>query len=154
MVKNKYLSLVIITLITFVAPAIGSYATSALKEPWYSEIILPSFNPPSWVFAPVWLTLYFLMSLAIWKIWINTFNSRLLKIYFVHIFFNSTWTVVFFGFHEIGLALLNLIIILIFIIILMREYFIKDKISFFLMIPYLIWSSYALVLNGAIFLLN
>ena len=154
MVKNKYLSLVIITLTTFVAPAIGSYATSAFKEPWYSEIILPSFNPPSWVFAPVWLTLYFLMSLAIWKIWINTFDSKLLKIYFVHIFFNSTWTVVFFGFHQIGLALLNLIIILIFITILMREYFIKDKISFFLMTPYLIWSSYALVLNSAIFLLN
>ena len=154
MVKNKYLSLVIITLITFVAPAIGRYATSAFKEPWYSEIILPSFNPPSWVFAPVWSTLYFLMSLAIWKIWINTFDSKLLKIYFVHIFFNSTWTVVFFGFHQIGLALLNLIIILIFITILMREYFIKDKISFFLMTPYLIWSSYALVLNSAIFLLN
>ena len=154
MTKNKYLSLAIITLITFVAPAIGSYATSAFKEPWYSEIILPSFNPPSWVFAPVWLTLYFLMSLAIWKIWTNTFNSKLLKIYFVHIFFNSTWTVVFFGFHQIGLALLNLIIILIFIIILMREYFTKDKISFFLMTPYLIWSSYALVLNSVIFLLN
>ena len=154
MTKNKYLSLAIIVLITFVAPAIGSYATSAFKEPWYSEIILPSFNPPSWVFAPVWLTLYFLMSLAIWKIWTNTFDSKLLKIYFIHIFFNSSWTVVFFGFHQIGLALLNLIIILIFIIILMREYFNKDKISFFLMTPYLIWSSYALILNSAIFLLN
>tara|TARA_B100000575_G_C22501303_1_gene328330 strand:- start:3 stop:467 length:465 start_codon:yes stop_codon:yes gene_type:complete len=154
MSKNKYLSLAIIALITFAAPAIGSYATSAFKEPWYSEIILPSFNPPSWVFAPVWLTLYFLMTLAIWKVWINTFDSKLLNIYFVHIFFNSTWTVVFFGFHEIGLALINLIIILIFIIILMREYFIKDKISFLLMAPYLIWSSYALVLNSAIFLLN
>ena len=154
MTKNKYLSLAIIILITFLAPTIGSYATSAFKEPWYSQLILPSFNPPSWVFAPVWTTLYLLMSLAIWKIWTNTFNSKLLKIYFVHIFFNSTWTVVFFGFHQIGLALLNLIIILIFIIILMREYFTKDKISFFLMTPYLIWSSYALVLNSAIFLLN
>ena len=154
MKKNKYFSFTIILLITFAAPAIGSYATSTFKEPWYSEIILPSFNPPSWVFAPVWLTLYFLMTLAIWKVWINTFDSKLLNIYFVHIFFNSTWTVVFFGFHEIGLALINLIIILIFIIILMREYFIKDKISFLLMAPYLIWSSYALVLNSAIFLLN
>ena len=154
MTKNKYLSLVIILLITFVAPAIGSYATSIFKEPWYSEIILPSFNPPSWVFAPVWSTLYLLMSLAIWKIWINNFDIKLLKIYFIHIFFNSTWTVIFFGFHQIGAALLNLIIILIFIIILMKGYFSKDKISFFLMIPYLLWSSYALVLNSAIFLLN
>ena len=154
MTKNKYLSFAIILLITFVAPIIGSYATSAFKEPWYSEIILPSFNPPSWIFAPVWTTLYVLMSVSIWRIWTNTFNSKLLKIYFIHIFFNSTWTVVFFGFHLIGLALLNLIIILIFIVILMSEYFSKDKISFYLMIPYLFWSGYALVLNISIFLLN
>ncbi len=154
MTKNKYLSLAIITLITFLAPVIGSYATSAFKEPWYSQLILPSFNPPSWVFAPVWSTLYLMMSLAIWKIWTITFDSKILKIYLIHIFFNSTWTIVFFGFHQIGLALLNLLIILIFIIILMREYFIKDKISFILMIPYLSWSGYALVLNSAIFLLN
>ena len=154
MTKNKYFSFTIILLITFVAPAIGSYATSTFKEPWYSEIILPSFNPPSWVFAPVWSSLYLMMSLAIWKIWINTFDIKLLKIYFVHILFNSTWTIVFFGFHQIGLALLNLIIILIFILILMKEYFKKDKISFYLMVPYISWSSYALVLNTAIFLLN
>ena len=154
MTKNKYLSLAIIILITFLAPAIGSYATSAFKEPWYSELILPSFNPPSWVFAPVWSTLYLMMSFAIWKIWTKIFDSKILKIYFIHIFFNSTWTVVFFGFHQIGLALLNLIVILIFIIILMKEYFTKDKISFILMIPYLSWSGYALVLNSAIFFLN
>ena len=154
MTKNKYFSFIIILLITFAAPAIGSYATSTFKEPWYSEIILPSFNPPSWVFAPVWSSLYLMMSLAIWKIWINTFDIKLLKIYFVHILFNSTLTIVFFGFHQIGLALLNLIIILIFILILMKEYFKKDKISFYLMVPYLSWSSYALVLNTAIFLLN
>jgi len=154
MTKNKYLSLAIITLITFLAPVIGSYATSAFKEPWYSQLILPSFNPPSWVFAPVWSTLYLMMSLAIWKIWTKIFDSKILKIYFIHIFFNSTWTVVFFGFHQIGLALLNLIVILIFIIILMREYFTKDKISFILMVPYLSWSGYALILNSAIFLLN
>ena len=154
MTKNKYISFAIIFLITFAAPAIGSYATSTFKEPWYSEIILPSFNPPSWVFAPVWFSLYLMMSLAIWKIWINTFDIKLLKIYFVHIFFNSIWTIIFFGFHQIGLALLNLIIILIFILILMKEYFKKDKISFYLMVPYISWSSYALVLNTAIFLLN
>ena len=154
MTKNKYISLAIIILITFLAPTIGSYATSEFKEPWYSQLILPSFNPPSWVFAPVWTTLYLMMSLAIWKIWIKTFDTKILKIYLIHIFFNSTWTIVFFGLHKIGLALLNLIIILIFIIILMREYFIKDKISFTLMVPYLSWSVYALLLNSAIFLLN
>ena len=154
MTKNKYLSLSIILVITFLAPAIGSYTTLTFKEPWYSEIILPSFNPPSWVFPPVWSSLYLMMSLAIWKIWINYFNYKILKIYFIHIFFNSTWTVVFFGFHQIGYALINLLIILFFIVVLMKKYFEKDKISFYLMIPYLIWSCYAFVLNSAILVLN
>ena len=152
--KNKYLSLVILLLITFIAPMIGSYATATFKEPWYSEIILPSFNPPSWVFAPVWSMLYLLMTIAIWKIWINSFNTRILKIYLVHLFFNSTWSIVFFGFHLIGLALVNLIIILIFIIFLMKEYLKRDKISFYLMIPYILWILYAFVLNLTIVVLN
>ena len=154
MTKNKYLSLFLILLITSLASAIGGFTTASFKEPWYSEIILPSFNPPSWVFAPVWTTLYIIMSIAIWKIWINSFDPKILKLYFIHLFFNGSWSVVFFGFHQIGLALINLIIIIIFIILLMKRYFIKDKVSFYLMTPYLIWSSYALILNSSIFLIN
>ena len=154
MTKNKYLSLFIILLITFLASAIGGFTTTSFKEPWYSQIILPSFNPPSWVFAPVWTTLYVMMSVAIWKIWINSFDLELLKLYFIHLFFNGTWSVVFFGFHQIGLALVNLIIIIIFIVMLMKKYLMKDRLSFYLMIPYFLWSSYALILNSSIFLLN
>ena len=154
MTRNRAFSLILILVITFIVPMIGSYTTSTFKEPWYSQIILPSFNPPSWVFPPVWSTLYFLMSLAIWKIWIKSFDTKLLKIYLIHLFFNSTWSIVFFGFHLIGVALINLIIILIFIIILMKEYFSKDKVSFYLMTPYLAWSSYAFILNSTIFYLN
>ena len=154
MTNNKYLSLFLILLITFIASAIGGFTTASFKEPWYSEIILPSFNPPSWVFAPVWTTLYIMMSIAIWKIWINSFDIKILKLYFIHLFFNGTWSIVFFGFHQIGLALINLIIILIFIVLLMKSYLTRDKISFYLMIPYLLWSSYALILNSSIFLYN
>jgi translocator protein len=154
MTKNKYLSLFLLILITFTASAISSFTTSSFKEPWYSGITLPIFNPPSWVFAPVWTILYIMMSVAIWKIWKNSFDTKILKIYFIHLFFNSTWSIVFFGFHLIGLALINLIIILLFIIFLMKEYLIRDKISFYLMTPYLAWSIYALILNSSIFLLN
>jgi benzodiazapine receptor len=154
MTKNKYLSLILILIITFVASGIGGFITASFKEPWYSEIILPSFNPPSWVFAPVWTTLYVLMSVAIWRIWIIFFDYKILNIYFFHLFFNASWSVVFFGFHQIELALLNLIIILIFIIVLMKIYFKKDMLSFYLTLPYFIWSVYALVLNFSIVLLN
>ena len=154
MTKNKYLSLILILLITFTASVIGGFTTATFKEPWYSEIILPSFNPPSWVFGPVWTALYILMSIAIWRVWVIFHDRKILNLYFFHLFFNSTWSIVFFGFHLIELALINLIIILIFIITLMKIYFNKEKISFFIMIPYFLWSAYALVLNSAIVILN
>ena len=154
MTKNKYLSLLILLLVTFIAPVIGSYVTSVFKEPWYSEIIQPSFNPPSWVFPPVWSTLYVMMSIAIWRVWTVFFNSRILKLYFFHLFFNCMWSIIFFGFHQIGLALINIIVILFFIIILMKEYLKIDKLSFYLMIPYFLWSSFALILNASILFLN
>ena len=154
MTKNKYLSLFLILAITFIASGIGGFVTTTFKEPWYSDIILPSFNPPSWVFAPVWTLLYILMSIAIWRVWINYFDQKILNIYFVHLFFNGTWSVVFFGFHQIKLALLNLIIILFFIVILMKTYFKKNKLSLYLMLPYFFWSFYALILNFSIVLLN
>jgi len=152
--NNKYLSLGLILLVTFVASGIGGFVTSSFKEPWYSEIILPSFNPPSWVFGPVWTVLYIFMSVAIWAVWNKSSDKKVLQIYFVHIFFNAIWSVIFFGFHQIFIALVDLGIILIFIIWLMKIYYQINKISFVLMIPYLLWSSYALVLNVTIFYLN
>ena len=154
MTKNKYLSLTFILLITFLASGIGGFTTATFKEPWYSQIILPSFNPPSWVFGPVWTVLYILMSVAIWRIWIKFYDNKILNLYFFHLFFNMIWSIIFFGFHQIGLALLDLVLILIFIVLLMKIYYSKDKISFSLMVPYFLWSSYALVLNFNIFILN
>ena len=94
------------------------------------------------------------MSIAIWYNWILNKNSKTLKIYFVHLFFNGIWSVIFFAFHQILLALLNLLIILFFIFWLMKIYLKNSKLSFLLMIPYLLWSSYALLLNTSIFYLN
>ena len=154
MFNNKYLSLFLIVLITFIASAIGGVVTSIFKEPWYSQIIQPSFSPPSWVFGPVWTTLYILMSIAIWLNWIKISDVKTIKIYFIHIFFNSIWSVIFFGFHQIFLAFLNLLIILFFIIWLMKIYYKNTKLSFLLMLPYLLWSTYALLLNISILYLN
>jgi len=154
MSKNKYLSLFLILLITFMASAIGGFTTASFKEPWYSEIVLPTFNPPSWVFGPVWTTLYLFMSVAAWLAWKKSFDRKILIVYFIHLFFNAIWSVIFFGFHKIGFALIDLLIILAFIILLMNIYFKVDKISFYLMVPYFLWSSYALTLNTSIFFLN
>ncbi len=152
--NNKYLSLGLILLVTFAASGIGGFVTSSFKEPWYSEITLPTFNPPSWVFGPVWTILYIFMSVAAWIAWNKSSNKKVLQVYFVHLFFNAIWSVIFFGFHQIFIALIDLGIILVFIIWLMKIYYQINKISFVLMTPYLLWSSYALVLNTTIFYLN
>ena len=152
--RNKYLSLFIILTITFVASAIGGFTTSQFKEPWYSSLTLSPYNPPSWVFGPVWTTLYVFMSLAIWKVWTKFYETKILIIYFIHILFNASWSVVFFGFHEILLSLINLIIILAMVIYLTIIFKSRNNLSFLLMVPYLLWSSYALFLNASILILN
>ncbi len=81
MMNNKYISLALILLVTFVASGIGGFVTSSFKEPWYSEIILPTFNPPSWVFGPVWTILYILMSVAAWIAWSKVSDKKILKKY-------------------------------------------------------------------------
>ncbi len=99
MIKNKYISLIGFIFITFFASAIGGFTTRISKEPWYSTINKPSFNPPDWVFAPVWTALYICMAFAIWLIWINPKKTKkIFYIYFIHLFVNTTWSVIFFWF--------------------------------------------------------
>ena len=155
MLKNKFLSFVLFFIITFSASFIGGLVTFTFKEPWYSELTKSNFNPPDWIFAPVWTTLYLMMTLAIWFFW-HSKNREIntIYIYFIHIVFNTTWSVVFFGFHNIFLALVNLIILILLIVILILRFRRVNKVSSYLMIPYLLWSSFALFLNYSLLVLN
>ena len=155
MLKNKFLSFVLFFIVTFSASFIGGLVTFTFKEPWYSELTKSSFNPPDWIFAPVWTTLYLMMTLAIWFFW-HSKNREMntIYIYFIHIVFNTTWSVVFFGFHNIFLALVNLIILILLIVILILRFRRVNKVSSYLMIPYLLWSSFALFLNYSLLVLN
>ena len=155
MLKNKFLSFILFGLITYSASVIGGLVTLGFKEPWYSLINKPTFNPPSWVFAPVWTTLYLMMTIAIWLFWHSrNRDMNTIYIYFIHIVFNATWSIVFFGLHQILLALIVLIGLILIIIILMLRFKRVNIVSYYLMIPYLLWCCYALVLNFSIFLLN
>jgi len=155
MLKNKFLSFIIFAIVTFSASFIGSVATISSKEPWYSSLNKSFLTPPDWVFAPVWTTLYLFMTIAIWHIWHKKNKYiNLIYIYFIHLFFNATWSIVFFVYHSIFLALINLIIIILFIIYLTLKFKGISNLSFYLMIPYLLWSCYALILNFTLFILN
>ena len=155
MFKNKFLSFLIFGFVTFSASFIGSIATITSKEPWYSSLNKSGLNPPDWVFAPVWTTLYLFMTIAIWSAWHKNYKDlNIIYIYLIHLFFNTTWSIVFFVFHNIFAALINLIIIIGFIIILMIKYKKISNLSFILMIPYLLWCIYALTLNTSLYILN
>ena len=155
MLKNKFLSLLIFAIITFIPSFIGRFATLSSKEPWYSSLNRSSFTPPDWVFAPVWTTLYLFMTIAIWSVWHKNYkNVNIVYLYIIHLFFNTTWSIVFFVFHNILLALINSIIITLFVILLTFKFKKISELSFYLMIPYLLWSFYALILNFNLVLLN
>ena len=155
MIKNKFLTFILFFIITYSASLVGGLATINFKEPWYSLIIRPSFSPPDWVFAPVWTTLYFMMTLAIWLFWHSTNRDmKTVYIYFIHIIVNTTWSITFFVFHQIAISILVLIILIALIIILIKNFKRVNLISSYLMIPYLLWCCFALVLNISIFVLN
>ena len=152
---KKIISLLIFTLLAFAASAWGSYITSLYKEPWYSMLATPTFNPPEWVFAPVWITLYIAMSVGIWLIWINPKRvEKIIYIYFVHLLINGSWSIFFFGLHLILVSLVIIAVIIFFVVWLIKLYYPINKFSSFLMVPYLAWLSYAFVLNFYIFILN
>ena len=155
MMKNKILSFSLFFIITFSASFIGGLVTTTLKEPWYSTLIKSQFNPPDWVFAPIWTILYFIMTLAIWKYWHSkNRNIGTVYIYFIHLAVNTTWSIIFFGFHKIFFSLVILVILILLIIILIIRFKSVNNLSFLLMIPYLLWCIYALFLNTSLFVLN
>jgi tryptophan-rich sensory protein len=155
MLKNKFLSFILFFIITYSASFIGGFATVSFKEPWYSQLVKSNYNPPDWVFAPIWTTLYLMMTLAIWFYWhsknrdINT-----IYVYFIHIVFNTTWSIVFFGLHQILLALIVLLVLIFLITVLILKFKRVNLVSYYLMIPYLLWTTYALFLNFNLLILN
>ncbi len=155
MLKNKIVTFILFLSITFSASLIGGLATINFKEPWYSLLNKPVFNPPDWIFAPVWTTLYLMMTVAVWIFW-HTKNKNIntIYIYFIHLIFNTTWSVVFFVFHNMVLALIILIILIVLIINLILRFKRVNMFSVYLMIPYLLWCCFALILNTSLVILN
>ena len=155
MLKNKFYSLILFSIVTFSASFTGGLVSISLKEPWYSSLVQSNFNPPDWIFAPVWTTLYIMMTLAIWFFWHSKKRDvNTIYIYFIHIVFNATWSIVFFGLHQIFFALVVLGILITLIIILIIRFKSVNFVSYYLMIQYLLWCLYALFLNYNLMILN
>ena len=157
---GKYKSLFSILFITFLSSAIAGWVTRINISPWYESLNKTNFSPPNWIFGPVWTILYILMSISIWMVYEHAkktdtnFSKKILRIYFYHLAINFTWSFVFFYYHLIFMAFINILFLILAIIFLMYLYFPRSKVSFVLMIPYLLWVMFAAYLNFGLYLIN
>jgi benzodiazapine receptor len=152
------LSLVGFMAASFTAGAIGSLATFANVRTWYPLLHKPSWNPPSWIFGPVWTVLYVLMAIAIWRAWRASSSaavrSRLVIGYFGQLALNAGWSIIFFGLKQPAWAFIDIIALWALLVALQIDIRRTDQLAGWLWLPYLLWVSFATALNFAIVWLN
>ena len=140
------------------AGIIGSVATTPAITTWYVYLNKPSFNPPNWIFGPVWVTLYTLMGVSLYLVWVkglkNKTNAFAFKFFLLHLVFNSLWSIIFFGVKDVSFAFFVIAILWLMIIFLINLFWKIEKKASYLLLPYLAWVSFASILNFFIWQLN
>jgi tryptophan-rich sensory protein len=142
--------------------AIGYFSgivTRSSITTWYPTLVKPTFNPPNWIFAPVWSMLYVMMGVAAGLVWSKIESDKeavkkALVVFAIQLALNALWSYLFFGLHNPLLAGLEIIILWLMIYETYIQFAKINKIAGFLLIPYLLWVSFATVLNGSIWWLN
>lgn len=152
---KKSTNLLISILIAELAGVVGSVYTASSIPAWYGGLQKPWWTPPDWIFGPVWITLYALMGVSAYLVWEVRHRKKeaegALLLYGVHLFFNSLWSLIFFGLQNIGLALMEIFLLWILIIFVMISFFKVMRIAGWVFVPYLIWVSFAMLLNYSLF---
>lgn len=156
---NRWLALTLFLAASFAAAAIGGSATAASVREWYPTLAKPPWNPPSWVFGPAWTVLYFLMSIAVWRVWLRRAEygksaSAVLKLHGLQLVLNALWSILFFGLQRPDLALVNILGLLAVLVIIQFKLRRLDATAAWLWLPYVAWVTFATSLNKAIWLLN
>jgi len=153
----RYIAIIISIVIAQSAGLIGSVFTTSAIPSWYADLAKPSWNPPSWLFGPVWLTLYTLMGIAAYFVYQKKElpGAKIaLIIYGVHLALNVLWSILFFGLKNPGLAFLEILILLGFIIATTILFWRINTWAGILFLPYIVWVSFATILNYTIWRLN
>lgn len=154
---NKYTKILLSIWLPLLIWFISSYFTLNSIESWYMTLNKPFFNPPNWIFWPVWTLLYILIWISFYIVWNKWFwknKNKLKAVYFLQLFLNFTWSISFFYLENPLLGLINIISLWILIIYNIILFYKVDKKAGFLLIPYLLWVSFASILNLYIYLLN
>jgi benzodiazapine receptor len=155
---NEILKLVVSIIICQLAGVIGSIFTTTAIPVWYSTLIKPSFTPLNWIFAPVWTGLYLLMGISAFLVWRKGLDNRLvnstLRLFIIQLILNTFWSILFFGLRSPLLGLVEIILLLVAILLTILSFFRVSKIAGFLLVPYILWVSFAAILNFSIWRLN
>jgi tryptophan-rich sensory protein len=142
-------------IVTLLVGASASLFTEPSIPTWYAGLVRPAIAPPNWVFAPVWTTLYVVMAVAAWRVWrITGLKSVEMLAFAVQLAFNFAWSAVFFYLHQIGAALVEIILLDLAILYTTLLFFRRDRLAGALMLPYLGWVLFATVLTNAFWALN
>lgn len=137
---------------------LGTPFTIAAIPTWYATLNKPFFSPPNWIFGPVWTTLYFLMGVSLYLIlkkgWQKKAVKKAVLFFLVQLGLNFSWSPIFFGLKAPLLALIIIVALWVLIVLTMKKFYPLSKLAFYLLVPYLLWVSFATVLNAAIVVLN
>ncbi len=137
--------------VTFCAPLPG---VVALPGDWYAALNKPSWNPPAWIFGPAWTLLYMLMAVAAWLVWRCDGWRRPLLLYFVQLALNAAWTPIFFGAHQLGWALVEIVALWLAVLLTMLGFLKVNRTAGCLFVPYLAWVTFAAFLNFTFWRMN
>jgi tryptophan-rich sensory protein len=141
-------------LVTFAVVAVSGASSGAATRDWYPSIDKPVWNPPSWIFGPVWTVFYAMMAMAVWLVWRKTGWNGALTWFAVQLALNAAWSPLFFGLHRIDLALIDIALLWVAIIGTMVAFWQVTSVAGWLFVPYLLWVSFATVLNFTLWQLN
>lgn len=137
------------------AGIVGSIFTFSAIPTWYVTLNKPSFSPPNFLFGPVWITLYFLMGVSVYLVWTSGKKVKeALRLFWIHLFFNGTWSIMFFGLRSPLLGLVNILILWVLIVMVIYRFWKINRTAGLLLLPYFAWVSFATFLNYNIWLLN
>jgi len=158
MAKQNWLALTGFILLSFLAGAIGSLFTFSAIPNWYATLVKPSFAPPNWLFGPAWTTLYVLMGISAYFIyqkgWKNKPVRFALSIFGVQLALNALWSILFFGLRSPLYGLMGIIPLWLSIAFCIRLFYPIDKKAAYLLVPYILWVTFATLLNFSIWMLN
>ena len=157
--KSNIVALVIALALPLAVGAVGGFATASSVSTWYPTLTKPAWTPPDWVFGPVWTVLYLMMGLASWLIWRKRTENETqvrgaLGWYGLQLGLNLGWSLIFFGLRQIGLALIEIVVLWSTLLITVIKFGRIRRDAAALLLPYLLWTTFASALNAAIWWLN